>query len=272
MSSTTEVARDRVSSVKAWYHSIEVAPGIVTPGAFDTRVAATQVPWPDLTGKRCLDVGTFDGFWAFEMERRGAREVVATDLSDQSQWDWPPAERDSGIAAMERDRAPVGHGFSVAHDLLQSSVKRIECNIYDLHPDRVGMFDVVFCGDLMLHLRDPMRAIIAMGSVCHQHLISCENLDPWLTFAHRRRPVVAFNIGIGPRQWWVPNAAAHRSMVAASGFTVDAVSSLFAVPFGAGFAQHHKSSRSHRIKMQASRLMTRGEHGGLHQAVRGRPI
>ncbi|PWU24508.1 MAG: TIGR04290 family methyltransferase, partial [Candidatus Rokuibacteriota bacterium] len=31
------------------------------------------MPWPAaLSGQRWLDVGTMGGFWAFEMERRGA--------------------------------------------------------------------------------------------------------------------------------------------------------------------------------------------------------
>src|ERR1051326_1597538 len=57
----------------AWYHTLELPGGVVTPGMFDTRPAATKIGMPpSLAGKRCLDVGTSDGFWAFEMERRGA--------------------------------------------------------------------------------------------------------------------------------------------------------------------------------------------------------
>ena len=56
---------------------------MVTPGWFDTRAVAPKLPFPERsTGKRCLDIGTFDGFWAFEMERRGADEVLAIDLLD----------------------------------------------------------------------------------------------------------------------------------------------------------------------------------------------
>jgi hypothetical protein len=43
----------------------------------------------DLSGKRCLDVATMDGFWAFEMERRGAASVTALDLEDPDELDWP---------------------------------------------------------------------------------------------------------------------------------------------------------------------------------------
>jgi tRNA (mo5U34)-methyltransferase len=86
--------------VTEWYHSIELAPGQVTPGWFDTRAAAAKVPLPErLDGKRCLDVGTWDGFWAFEMERRGADEVVALDIDDADGWDWPPRERLRGERA-----------------------------------------------------------------------------------------------------------------------------------------------------------------------------
>src|SRR5882762_3529258 len=74
-----------------WYHTIELAPGLVTPGWFDTREVARELPIPEtLAGMRCLDVATFDGFWAFEMERRGAEEVVAIDLLDLVGADWPP--------------------------------------------------------------------------------------------------------------------------------------------------------------------------------------
>ena len=67
-----------------WWHRIEVAPGVTTPGAWDLAPMAARLPWPAarLDGLRCLDVGTMDGFWAFEMERRGAADVVAVDLLD----------------------------------------------------------------------------------------------------------------------------------------------------------------------------------------------
>src|SRR5438067_6151311 len=65
-----------------WYHSIDVAPGVTTKGMFDNRHALSIIPFPDLRGKRCLDVGTHDGFVALHMERQGASEVVAIDLPD----------------------------------------------------------------------------------------------------------------------------------------------------------------------------------------------
>src|SRR5215216_401238 len=79
-----------------WYHTQELAPGLVTPGMFDLRPYVNRYGIPeDLSGKRVLDVGTFEGFWAFELERRGA-EVVALDVASLDQLDWPA--RDRGIA------------------------------------------------------------------------------------------------------------------------------------------------------------------------------
>ena len=49
-----------------------------------------------LAGKTALDVGTADGFWAFEMERRGAARVVAIDLPRLGDCDLLPSIRATG--------------------------------------------------------------------------------------------------------------------------------------------------------------------------------
>ncbi|MCL4414877.1 MAG: hypothetical protein M1522_09075, partial [Actinobacteria bacterium] len=50
--------RSEVESIE-WYHTMELAPGVVTPGWFDLRPVAGKVGLaPGLSGMRCLDVGT----------------------------------------------------------------------------------------------------------------------------------------------------------------------------------------------------------------------
>src|SRR3954449_5886866 len=115
----TDDLQAAIASQALWYHSIELAPGVVTPGWFDLRPVADKLPWPDLTGLRCLDVGTFDGFWAFEMERRGAAEVVAADILDPRQWDWPADATEEAVAAVG-ERKDQGQGFEIARDALGS--------------------------------------------------------------------------------------------------------------------------------------------------------
>src|SRR5581483_2941262 len=56
-------ARAAVAGVRRWYHCLEVAPGVVTPGLFDLRPVVDRLPWPEVRGRRCLDVGTADGYF-----------------------------------------------------------------------------------------------------------------------------------------------------------------------------------------------------------------
>ena len=148
------------------------------------------MPWPDVRGKRCLDVGTWDGYLAFELERRGASEVVALDIPDHQDWDWPPDVRAQGGERLAELAGPEkGAGFSVAREAKGSAVEKVDMTVYDLSPERVGNFDVVLCGSLMLHLRDPLRALEAIRSVCTGQFLSSEQVSLALTLSHPRRPL-----------------------------------------------------------------------------------
>src|SRR3954454_2123419 len=88
-----------------WYHTLDLPGGVVTPGEYDLRPIAGRLPWPQsLQGLRCLDVGSRDGFYAFEMERRGAVEVVSLDVDDPSAYHLPEAGAD------RRGPGPPGAG------------------------------------------------------------------------------------------------------------------------------------------------------------------
>lgn len=227
-------AREAVAGHGFWYHTMEVAPGVETPGWFDLRPIVDRMPWPDLRGKRCLEVGPYDGFLAFEMERRGAAEVVVTDIGSPSEWDWPLRSRRSGpeaVAAMSGER--TGEGFRLAKELLGSSVSRVEISAYDIHPDNVGGFDFVLCGSLMLHLRDPIRALEAIRSVCRENFLSAETISVGLTVAYPRRP--AARLRGGDRcQWWIPNRPGHGMMLEAAGFEIECSARPYAIPLGPG--------------------------------------
>ena len=219
-----------------------------------------------MRGKRCLDVGTYDGFFAFELERRGALEVVATDISDHSQWDWPAAMRERGAEYLASVAGEKGLGFRVAHEALGSSVVRRELSVYDLSPEAVGEFDVVVCGSLMLHLKNPVAALEAIRSVCRGSLLSAEQIDPVLTLLSPRRPAMWFRAG-HETQWQIPNAAALPALVESAGFSVERATRPYAVPFGAGY-RGGAGVRSVRATAHAAatRLVARGA-GVPHAAV-----
>lgn len=220
-----------VAAVPHWYHTIEVAPGVVTPGWFDLRDRVDVLPWGELAGARCLDLATWDGFLAFAMERRGAGSVLATDIEHHRDWDWMVREREGGLAAMEGMAAPKGDGFTVARDLLGSAVDHRYVNVYDLSPELVGTFDVVVLGSLLLHLRDPFRALAAIRSVCAGWFLSIEQVDLRSTVLHPRRPLL-FVEGRNGR-WTLPNAAGHARMLHVAGFDVEE-QTLLDEPLGPG--------------------------------------
>lgn len=263
-------ARAAVASVRSWYHTIEVAPGVVTPGQFDLRPVVDRLPWPDVRGKRCLDVGTYDGFLAFELERRGAAEVVATDLPGYEQWDWEVDQRERGPEYMRWLAGPtVGGGVRVAHELLRSSVRLEQVSVYELDPSSLGSFDVVVCGSLLLHLRDPLRALQAIRTVCDGTLLCTNTVELGLTVLHPRRPRFRLDGTSGATQWWLANRAGNLQLLRAAGFEPLRESRLYAIPFGAG------RPRSARRPVPLLRSLVRrafaGGDGVVHHAVLARP-
>ena len=211
-----------------WYHTLELGEGVATRGMFDHRPVAHRYLIPDdLSGMRCLDVGTMDGFWAFEMERRGAEEVVAADLADPDDLDWPPLWR----AHIEPTLDETKEGrFNLAHDALGSRVRRVERSVYDLGAD-MGEFDLVFCGDLLVHLKDPITAVQRMKGVCRGSTIICNPVKRF-RFA-RRRALVEFD-GIDEFQWWLMSEAATERMLRAVGFARVEVGPSFELPATGG--------------------------------------
>src|SRR3954453_22542815 len=166
---------DRVRELD-WYHTIELRPGLETDGIYDLRPYVPRYRLPErMDGIRALDVGTFDGFWAFEMERRGAA-VTAIDLDDAREFDWPASRR-----PREFDRRPRGAGFEVAREALGSSVERRVCSVYDATPERFGTFDLVFCGSVLIHLRDQVLALERIAALCDGLFISVEAYDRLLS-------------------------------------------------------------------------------------------
>ena len=202
-------ARQAIEANPVWYHTIEFAPGLATPGYVDMRPAAPRVLPESLAGKRALDIGTFDGFWAFEMERRGA-EVTAIDLEKIDDAQWPPHKRDELKREVDEFGVELGHGFRLAAEVLGSGVQRVVSDIYDVTPERIGgPVDLAFIGTLLLHLRDPVRALEQVRGCLAQdgELRLIEPVSVALTLRAPRRPSAEFQTLHTPFNWWVPNLA-----------------------------------------------------------------
>jgi tRNA (mo5U34)-methyltransferase len=206
---------EQIATVTSWYHRIEVAPGVVTPGINDSPAALAALDLPaDLRGCRVLDVGTRDGFFAFECERRGA-DVIAVD-----------------VAPIEQT------GFAVARRLLGAHVHYQRRSLWDLSPEADGQFDVVLCLGVLYHLRDPLAALDLLRGLCRGTLhLETAVLDPassrvygaigeWSRRApdFDRTPLMQFLPGRAvnddPTNFWLPNGACLQAMLEESNFAV----------------------------------------------------
>ena len=134
----------------------------------------------------------------------------------------------------------------------------------------MGEFDVVVCGSLMLHLRDPLRALTAIRSVCRGHFLSAETIAPELGLGPVRRTPAARLDGVSDLcQWWTPNRAGHRRMVEAAGFDIERDRGTYCVPLGPAHPRPPRTPRRLAAALR-TRLVT-GMSGVPHAAVLATP-
>ncbi len=142
-----ELARATVGSVPFWFHTfaLNCAEGIYTPGAArDHRYRVSFLP-ANFAGMRVLDVGTFDGFYAFLAEHRGADRVVAVDNEQYRLW----------VASRWGIRLEAAAGFRAIHRLLDSEVeyRRMDAFALDGLEER---FDFVYCCGILHRVDNPL--------------------------------------------------------------------------------------------------------------------
>lgn len=269
----------RIARNHDWYHTIELAPGVVTPGRVDTRSAIAYVPLPaSLAGMRCLDVGTWDGFWAFEMERRGAAEVHALDVPDPYRWDWPARARiresyDGGKANLEAIKQ-AGNGFPIASEALGSSVQRHELTVYEISPELLGTFDFVFVGSILLHLRDPVGALERIRTVARGEVLFNECFEYVLSKLHPRTPSARLDAE-DRCWWWQPNLAALHSMIEQAGYEILERGNPYFMPFGPSYIKPRQGPRDVVRRMRTLKgweELVLYRRGIAHAAVRARPL
>ena len=257
----------------SWYHTIDVVPGATTKGWFDLRHALDVIPFPDVRGKRCLDVGTWDGFYAYELERRGAAEVIAVDVPDLTGIDYPPEVRaDTSYDHSQAGNQPRSAGFHLIHKLRESKVEWRGMNIYDLDPAELGRFDLVVVGSLLLHLRDPVRALDAVRSVTAGALLSVDSVHAQLSLLTRRRPLFELRGETADFQWWLASEAGLRHLLHVGGFNVEQSSRPFLLRPGPTHRPDHGRVKDHArrlLQWTVTRDATRDGH--VHRAHLARP-
>lgn len=170
-----------------WFHTLELGEGKVTKGVYDVRPIFDMHGFKaSLTGKSVLDVGASDGFYSFEFEKLGAASVLALDNNPYDgtvMTDVSPAMLQKYKKKYSREKKEFEQfqdiysslGLNGANklvavaDYLDSIVQFKNHSIYEL--DKLGeKFDLVFCGGLVGHLKNPLEALeqlrIVTGEQC----------------------------------------------------------------------------------------------------------
>jgi tRNA (mo5U34)-methyltransferase len=141
-----------VDRVGFWWHSIDLGGGVITPGRKGdlTYMAAehASLRLPDLRGRSVLDVGCWDGYYAFAAERAGAARVTALDHY-----------------AWEQPRLGAGRGFDVAHAALASRVHKRHADFMTCELAGVDRHDVVLFLGVLYHLEEPLSAVRRLREV-----------------------------------------------------------------------------------------------------------
>lgn len=217
---TKEELIEEVKSFPYWYHKIELPNGVVTPGWAPLIPESYRIP-QDLTGKRVLDVGSWDGYWAFEALKRGAKEVVAID--DFSDF----------LGSLQAKDRRAWDTFDLCRKALgfpEEKCKRMELSVYDVCEEKLGKFDIVFFFGTLYHLRHPLLALDKLSSVCTQEIfIESAILDDFSPYKGGldngypgKQMVMEFypgkQYGGNDTNWWAPTLYCLINMVVAAGF------------------------------------------------------
>jgi len=195
----------QVAAEPYWFQKIELWPGYSSPGWSDPAVE--KLPYyglPDnLTGMRVLDIGCAEGFFSFEAERRGAREIIGIDSFPDS---------------VKR--------FNILKAARQSNAVAFLMNVYDLEPRRLGTFDLVLFYGVFYHLKHPQLALERIRSVCSGTLLFQTHIQeepslaeaPWAQFYPHGMPSGSAGEEFDPTVFWLFNPACCAAMLDHVGF------------------------------------------------------
>jgi tRNA (mo5U34)-methyltransferase len=142
--------------VALWFHTfaLDAEHALYTPGvARDHRYRVPLLP-ASFAGQRVLDVGTFDGFYAYLAEHRGAARVVAVDNEQYVAW----VKARWGIAL------EGGDGFRAIGELLGSRVEYVRGDVFAL-ADAGERFDVIFCFGILHRVENPLGLLRVLGGL-----------------------------------------------------------------------------------------------------------
>jgi len=181
-----------------WHQGWDVFEGVRLPGRNPVEELSERIQLPsDLTGKRVLDIGAWNGAFSFECERRGASEIVAFSLEN-----------------------PETSGFNRLKSLLGSKARYVTGSVYNLQDYNLGKFDIVLFLGVLYHLRYPLLAVDHLQQACAGELL----IETHIIDEFADDPIWRFYPGAellnDPSNWFGPNVSAVVSAFQTADFDI----------------------------------------------------
>jgi tRNA (mo5U34)-methyltransferase len=238
MADVKERAEEAIRSCPEWYHSIELAPGIATPGRQPAEAWHRQLlelRLPDLRNKSVLDIGAYDGFFSFAAERLGAARVTALDhyvwSADMAEYmkEWRQARRiGTRIPPPHESRhwrpqeLPGRRPFDAARSILGSRVEPVVADFMTMDLAELGQFDVVLFLGVLYHLEAPLEAMRRVARVTAPGGLAVIETEAMEIPGREDTAFCEFfpgqELNNDPSNWWAPNATALEGLCTAAGF------------------------------------------------------
>ena len=190
------------------YNTITLPDGYTLKGFFDMSKVIQHYQIPDnLNGKTVLDIGASNGYFSFEFSKRGAK-VTAIDNYD----DWWNEK------------------------LVKIMKEEVDFRIMDINDldESFGKFDIVFCSNVLTHIKDIYSCIEKIRSVTKEKAILATQLSnhseldntSFVEFYGTKFHVDVVNRTYGT--WWLPGLDGFKKMVEVAGFK--SIKNLLAFP------------------------------------------
>lgn len=229
---------EMVRSVPLWWHSIDLGNGVVTPGQksptdHEAELQALGLTKLDLGGKSVIDIGGWDGYYAFYAERQEASRVAvldhytwALDIPGIMEY-WRTCKEENTVPDAYHttkhwhpDTLPGKAGFDVAKKALNSSVEEMVLDLMDCDLKQVGTWDISLYIGVLYHMQDPLRALKRLATITKELAVveteaivipGYEHEAMWRFF-----PSNELNNDVS--NWWAPNLKALEGALLAAGF------------------------------------------------------
>jgi len=219
----------------SWWLTMRFSNGVIAKGQTSANEILPYLGIPEnLEGKRVLDIGCSDGYFSFLAEQRGA-EVTAID-------------------------AFPTQGFQFAHSVLDSKVKFYQMGVYDINPEKLGMFDLVFYLGVQYHIKHPTIPLEKIASVTKDQVIveSAVLTDSWtkklsvMQFYEHDRP------GNDITQYWLSSTKNLLELVRLGGFPkINLFSEFFHPQRGNRAVMHGFKTEKTRTKFLSDNIVIR---------------